>query len=164
VKPGFQVCAAVAVALITVGARLAAIEERPLPAFSVQDGNGQNFSSSQLTAVPQYVLVYVAPGCRPCDRVLDLLKDRQRPEIAQRVVVVVRSDAGTASTYIGRQLADVTSATWYADAQGEAYRSLKLTGWPALVGVRQGRIMWSVSGVLNDASTVGSIVQSWVAY
>jgi hypothetical protein len=96
--------------------------------------------------------------------VLDLLKDRQRPEIAQRVVVVVRSDAGTASTYIGRQLAYVTGATWYADAQGEAYRSLKLTGWPAVVGVRQGRIMWAVSGVLNDASTVGSIVQSWVAY
>ena len=163
-KFGFQVCAAVAVALIAVGARLAAIEERPLPVFSVQDGNGQAASSSQLTAVPQYVLVYVAPGCRPCDRVLDLLKDRQRPEVAQRVVVVVRSDARTASTYIDRQLADVTGATWYADAEGEAYRSLKLTGWPALVGVRQGRIMWSVSGVLNDASTVGSIVQSWVTY
>ena len=163
-KPGFRLRAVVAAVLVAASARVAAIEERPLPVFSVEDGSGQTASSSQLTAVPQYVLVYVSPGCRPCDRVLELLKDGERPEVAQRVVVVVRSDAATASTYIGRQLADVTGVTWYADAQGEAYRSLKLTGWPALVGVRQGRIMWSVSGVLNDASTVASIVQSWVAY
>ena len=52
----------------------------------------------------------------------------------------------------------------FIDREGGGYRALRLTGMPELIGVREGQMMWSVAGVLNDAATVESVVRTWVTY
>lgn len=158
---------AAAVALLFVGAyaSVAAIERRAVPSFSVTRVDGTSVDSAQLTAETQYVLLYVRPDCRPCDRLLALVKSAKSPQLASRMVVVVNGDANAAARYVGRQIpADAGPVTWYADTDGGGYRALRLTGMPALIGVKDGQMMWSIAGVLNDAETVESVVRTWVTY
>jgi hypothetical protein len=162
-----RLCSQLAVAslLAAIGVPAAATEERPMPAFSVMGADGSVVDSGQLSTMPQYVLMYVAPNCRPCDRLLGLIATEHSPEFTSRIVVLVRGDAKAASDYLAPQIpTDAGRLTWYADASELALQTLRLTGTPVLIGVRQGRVIWSVSGVLNDASTVESIVRSWVTY
>jgi hypothetical protein len=145
------------------GRPASAIEETAMPAFSVSRPDGTVVASTELTPVAQYVLMYVAPNCRPCDRLLELLKDSETPQLASRVVIIVRGDAATGAAYIRDHVPkQAGQVAWYADQTGEAYAAFRLTGSPVLIGVRGPQIIWSVSGVLNDASTVQSVVRSWV--
>jgi hypothetical protein len=158
---------AVAVMLLLGAACLPAlaIEERPMPEFTVNAPDGAAVASAQLTPTAQYVLMYVAPNCRPCDRLLALLKDTDLPQLPSRVVIIVRGDAASGAAYIRSHVpAEAGQVMWYADPDGQASKALRLTGTPVLIGVRGPQIIWSVSGVLNDASTVQSVVGSWVSY
>jgi hypothetical protein len=157
--------AAVALLVVAMSFPALAIEERPLPAFSVTRVDGAAVASTDLIAAPQYVLMYLAPNCRPCDSLLALARDAQTPQFASRTVVLVRADAKGAGDYVAQHTpADAGPVTWYADANDQAFKALRLTGTPVLIGVRQGRVIWSISGVLNDASTVQSVVRTWVTY
>jgi len=151
--------------LIVASAPASAIEQKPLPAFSVAQGDGSAVLGKDLTRASQYVLIYVAPNCRPCDRLVQLLKNWKSPEQVARVVFIVADTGANAASYVGSLLPQGTAAPLvYGDDKGDAYRALKLTGMPVIIGVRSGRIMWSVSGVLNDATTVQSVVRTWVTY
>jgi hypothetical protein len=159
-------CAATAVLLLAGAPRtLAAIEKRALPAFTVTRLDGTPIDSRQLTAETQYVLLYVRPDCRPCDRLLALIRSANSPQFTSRVVVIVSGEANAGAAYVARHVpADAGPLTWYADAQGSGYRALRLTGMPELIGVKDGQMMWSVAGVLNDGATVESVVRTWVTY
>jgi hypothetical protein len=159
-------CAAAAALFLSGAAQIvAATEKRPLPPFTVTRPDGIAIDSRQLTAEPQYVLLYVRPDCRPCDRLLALVRSAKSPQFTSRVVVIVSGEADAAAAYVARQVpADAGPVTWYADPQGGGYRALRLTGMPELIGVREGQMMWSVAGVLNDAATVESVVRTWVTY
>jgi hypothetical protein len=155
------------VALLVAGAyvSVAAIEKRAIPSFSLTRLDGTTVDSAQLTAETQYVLLYVRPDCRPCDRLLALVKSANSPQFTSRLVVVVNGDTTAGARYVGRQIpADAGPVTWYADTDGGGYRALRLTGMPALIGVKDGQMMWSIAGVLNDAETVESVVRTWVTY
>jgi hypothetical protein len=154
-------------ALLVIGAyaSVAAIEKRAIPPFSVTRSDGTAVDSAQLTAETQYVLLYLRPDCRPCDRLLALVKSANAPQLASRMVVVVNGDMNAGAKYIGRQIpAEAGLVTWYADTDGGGYRALRLTGMPALIGVKDGQMMWSIAGVLNDAETVESVVRTWLTY
>ena len=142
-----------------------AIEEKSVPAFSVVRGDGAAIASTALTDVNQYVLLYLVPGSKACDSLLAMLSDPESPELAKRVVIIVRSGIPQAAKYIHEHVpADVGEVTWYADANDDAYRALQFTGTPDLVGVRRGRVIWSINGVLNDSTTVRSVIRKWVKY
>ena len=145
---------------------VAASEKRPLPPFTVMLPDGTAADSRQLTAEPQYVLLYVKPDCRPCDRLLALVRNAKSPQFASRVIVIVHGEAAPAAAYVARQAnsSEAAPLAWYADPQGAGYRALRLSGMPELIGVKDGQVMWSVAGVLNDAATVESIVRTWVTY
>lgn len=151
--------------LAGVYASAAAIEQRAIPSFTVTRLDGAIVDSRQLTAETQYVLLYVRPDCRPCDRLLALVGSANSPQFTSRVVVLVSGETNTGAGYVSRQIpAEAGPLTWYADTDGGAYRALRLTGAPVLIGVKDGQVMWSVAGVLNDASTVESVVRTWVTY
>ena len=161
------VCAAgAALILLGVGQRVVtASEKRPLPPFTVTLSDGTAIDSRHLTAEPQYLLLYVRPDCRPCDRLLALVRNAKSPQLTSRVGVLVSGDATAGAAYVARQVpSEAGLLTWYADPQGAAYGALRLSGMPELIGVKEGQIMWSVAGVLNDAATVESIVRTWVTY
>jgi len=158
---------ALAAALFLSGAAptVAATEKRALPPFTVTRLDGTAIDSRQLTAEPQYVLLYVRPECRPCDRLLALVRNAKSPQFTSRVVVIVSGEADAGAAYVARQIpAEAGPLTWYADPQGAGYRALRLSGMPELIGVKDGQVMWSVAGVLNDAATVESVVRTWVTY
>ena len=149
---------------LTITAALA-IEEKPLPAFSVVRDDGVAIASTALTDVNQYVLLYLVPGCRACDSLLAMLNDPESPQLAKRVVIIVRSGTPQAAKYIHEHVsADVGAVIWYADANDEAYRAFQFTGTPDLVGVRRSRVIWSINGVLNDSAMVRSVIRKWVQY
>ena len=143
----------------------AAIEKRAMPAFTVTRLDGALVDSRQLTAETQYVLLYVTPDCRPCDRLLALIRSANSPQFTSRVVVIVSGETTAGAGYVSRQIpAEAGPLTWYADTDGGGYRALRLSGIPVLVGVKDGHVMWSVAGVLNDAATVESVIRTWVTY
>jgi hypothetical protein len=143
----------------------AAIETRPMPSFTVTRLDGSVADSAHLTAERQYVLLYVKPDCRPCDRLLALIRSANSPQFTSRVVVLVNGDTTAGDRYVTRLIpAEAGPVTWYADTDGRGYGALRLTGAPVLIGVKDGRVMWSVAGVLNDAATVESVVRTWVTY
>jgi hypothetical protein len=155
----------VVLGLILVASSAPAVEVKPLPAFSVTRSDGVPVSSAALTEVNQYVLMYLAPGCRSCDSLLAILHDPESPELAKRVVIILRADAPKAAKYIREHVPPAAGeVTWYADESDEAYRALQFTGIPNLLGVRDGRLIWSVSGVLNDSTMVRSVVRKWTKY
>ena len=143
----------------------AAIEKRAMPAFTVTRLDGALVDSRQLTTETQYVLLYVRPDCRPCDRLLALVRSANSPQFTSRVVVIVNGAPGAGAAYVARHIpAAAGPVTWYADTQGDGYRALRLSGMPELIGVKNGEMMWSIAGVLNDAATVESVVRTWVTY
>jgi len=142
-----------------------AIETRPMPAFTVTRLDGTVVDSAHLTAETQYVLLYVKPDCRPCDRLLSLIRHADSPQFTSRVVVLVNGAATAGDRYVAGLIpAEAGPVTWYADTDGGGYGALRLTGAPVLIGVKDGRVMWSIAGVLNDAATVESVVRTWVTY
>jgi hypothetical protein len=118
-----------------------------------------------MTEVDQYVLMYVSPGCRSCDSLLALLNDSESPQLPKRVVIIVRGNASQAAKYIREHVPrEAGEVTWYADESDEAYKALHFSGTPDLLGVRKGRLMWSISGVMNDSSMVLPVIRKWTKY
>jgi hypothetical protein len=152
-----------AVVLVVVCAY--AVEVTPLPSFSVMRSDGSAVASADLYGASQYVLLYLAPSCRPCDSLLAMLNDSESPQLAKRVVIIVRADSSRAAKYIGEHVPpEVGGVTWYADENDEAYRALQLTGTPELLGVRNGRLIWSIGGVMNDGNMVRPLLRNWTKY
>lgn len=164
-NPQFRAIWGIALGLSMAFTTALAIEEKPLPVFSVVRDDGVAIPSTALTEVNQYVVLYLVPGCKPCDSLLAILKDPESPELAKRVVIIVRSGAPEAAKYIHERLpSDVPAVTWYADSNDNAYRALQFTSTPDVVGIRGGRIIWSINGVLNDSTMVRSVLRKWVKY
>jgi hypothetical protein len=140
-----------------------AIEQKPLAAFNVVGADGAAVSSSQLPVSNQWLLIYVVPGCKSCDLLLRSLKSWQSAQLLQQTIVIVGAEAPAAQAYMRQTMpARLQAIRWYADARGEAWNTLQLTGTPVVVGVNQRQIQWAISGVLNDPNALGSLVKTWV--
>ena len=155
--------AAIALAALLGATSAKAIERRPLPAFRVVAPDGTVVSSSKIPVPDKWLLLYVAPGCQSCDRLLAAFKSWQSPQLVQRTVIIVGGQVASAQTYLQQALPpEVNTIPWFADAGNEAWLALRLTGTPVLIGVNKGITEWAISGVLNDPSTLESVVKSWV--
>jgi hypothetical protein len=136
---------------------------RALPAFKVTSSAGAEVSSSDLSARDRWLLVYVAPGSRTCDALLNALRDWKTPALIDRTVILVGAERSDAAGLMNRSLSgDMAAIRWYADAAGNASKALGLKGVPVIVGVLNGKIEWTVNGVMNDAAQLQSIVRNWV--
>lgn len=153
-------CFSVFVLLVLASLRGHADSGRALPVFSVTSPTGGVVTSSALSSQARWLLVYVSPACRSCDRLLESMKEWQTAAVPSRTVIVVRGP--DASRYVAEHQASGFSAAWYVDDHDEGWRTLDLKSSPALMGIEQGEIKWTVSGVLNDPKTVESVVRKWV--
>ena len=147
--------------LVVATSTIAASEHPRLPSFSVTSSGGAAVASAALSSQSRWLLVYVSPSCRSCERLIESLKERQSPTLISRTVIVVRS--AEAARYIAEHQSGFDVA-WYADLQDDAWRSLELKSVPTLVGVEGGEIKWTVGGVLNDPKALESVVRRWVEY
>ena len=155
--------AAIAVVFAVVARQAGAIERRPLPTFQVAAFDGPMVASPQLAVDGQWLIVYVAPGCTSCNRLLAALKAWQTPGLLARTVIVVGGTTDGANAYLATALPpEVSAIRKYADPFASAWTSLHLTGTPVIIGVKDGTIWWSISGVLNDPRALESAVRTWV--
>jgi len=148
-------------ALLQAGTR----GERPLPAFEVVTSEGAAVSSAQLTSEPQYLLVYVNASSSTSRRLLDAIGEWATPELARRTVVVVGGTPQEAQRFIESGMpASLQNTARYFDTGRSAWQALNLRGSPVLIGVRDGRTEWSLSGVLSDPAALKSVVLTWVNF
>jgi hypothetical protein len=152
--------------LLTVGTiGLRAVEQNPLPAFTVVSSGDVAVPSSQLSKEARWLLIYVSPSCGSCERLLSALVDWQRTLPPSRLVVVIQAAPDVARTYAQQHGIDQAAGmAWYADTDQSGSRALGLQHIPALVAVDHGRTKWVLTGVLNDPRAVETVVRSWTGY
>jgi hypothetical protein len=139
--------------------------ERPLPAFEVVSGAGAAVSSAQLTSEPQYLLVYVNAASTTSRRLLDAMGEWATPALAQRTVLLIGGTPEEAQRFIETGVPEsLQGMTRYFDTSRSAWQALNLRGSPVLIGVRQGKTEWSLSGVLSDPAALKSVVLTWVNF
>jgi len=151
------------VQLVMMLAALAGISAMPLPEFELTKLDGTVIhSSAELPSEGKWLLVYVQANCRPCDRLLDLVKQDEHPELPWKMVIVAGGDRASANG-IRDKRADLADAQWYADPSRQAWWALRMSGAPMVFGVRDKTIQWSLSGILKSDNDVKSILASWAA-
>src|SRR2546426_7390341 len=92
--------AAVVAFVLAVGASaLAAGEQQALPAFDLVSADGAAVASSRLSTAPRWLLVYVTPDCRSCDRLVAAVIDWQRTLPPNRIVFVVGGSSSEGVSY-----------------------------------------------------------------
>ena len=139
--------------------------ERPLPAFEVVTSEGAAVSSAQLTSEPQYLLVYVNAASSTSRKLLDALGEWATPDLTRRTVVVIGGTPQEAQRFIEAGMpASLQGTARYFDTGRSAWQALSLRGSPVLIGVRDGRTEWSLSGVLSDPAALKSVVLTWVNF
>jgi hypothetical protein len=138
-----------------------AIERMKLPVFALTDNAGRTVVSTQLARPGNWLLVYVGTDCPPCESVLRSVGPEEAPSLAPRMAIVVNStDAEAIDGLVGRY-PSLAGASWYADA-AEGAQALRVTTVPAVFGVRDGTIEWSVAGVLSDPTDIKTIMSNWI--
>ena len=150
-----------AAALVVLGTAASAIGPAPLPAVNLADVKGQTVSLPALARTGNWLLVYVRPGCVPCDSVLRALDAGEDQDAIKRLIVVTAGvNAGELPKFAAANPA-LTGATWYADADGLLGAALAIEEAPVIMGVSNDTIQWSLAGILSGRSRTRNVMSNW---
>ncbi|MEO8681059.1 MAG: hypothetical protein ABI665_18560 [Vicinamibacterales bacterium] len=158
---GFMKAVMAGALVIGCSAALLAIERTTLPVFDVSDARGATVSSRTLVRAGTWLLVYVRPDCPPCDAILRSVDKDRDPALPSRIVVMVALSDSRLLPSIAERFPALAGAAWYADSSAGA-QAMRVTDVPAVLGVRDATIEWSVGGVLTDAADITTIMAAWV--
>ncbi len=147
---------------LALASPLVASEKRPVPAFALTMLDGTTVDGAATLATGTTLVVYVAPGSGPSDRLVRALKDWDSDALRTRTLVIVGTDADAARQWVSGAGDALLPARYAVDSRGDVRRALKLTGAPHLLGIADGRIEWAISGVLNDPRMLESVIRTWV--
>lgn len=148
--------------VLTAAVPTGAVERGPLPVLDLTRVDGQRVPTSQMTMDGTWLLLYVQPGCDPCEAILKAAAQHDNPSVVDRLVLVVRSQTAEEVQAIAERHPRIAPTAWYMDKDGEMFTRLRLAGAPVVIGLRGKIIEWSLAGVLADARAVGSVLGSWV--
>lgn len=133
-----------------------------VPEFTVTALDGTAMKSAQIPIQHQWLLIYVTPNCRACEKLLNLIDNKNDMGLPTKVVVVNGRADSKQSAKVAQKFPDLRGASWYADPTADAFKKLELRGAPMIVGLRQNVVMWKMAGLLNgDTEKVRSIMNSW---
>ncbi|HXH06873.1 MAG TPA: hypothetical protein VNI83_09820 [Vicinamibacterales bacterium] len=147
--------------LLGLAAPAAGARAPALPVFSLTAPDGREVASTALWSQGRWLIVYVAPDCPPCERLLRALAAWHLP-LAGRAAVIVRGPADEARRLVGAAFPEEAGVAWYADPGGAAAAALRLDWNLAVAGVEAGEIHWLLTGVLNDPAAVERAVRRWI--
>lgn len=156
-----RLCLVVALLTTTLGP-LTAIERKPLPPFSVVARDGTETSSDELTTEGKWLLVYVQPGCTPCDGVLRSI-DTADAHIAERLTVVVGGANAADAARLAAGYPKLAASRWFADPERSMGKALPVAGMPVVFGLRGRMLEWSRAGLTPSIASVKSAMTSWTA-
>jgi hypothetical protein len=150
-------------ALAFAPVRALALEMKPLATFHLSAADGATISSADVLGESRWIVVYAAPDCRPCDALLGLLRQLRTEGFAPRTILIVGAPHDEARAYVRQTLpSDLDQLRWYADDRAEAWDALDLAGAPTLVGVRDGRVEWGLSGAPRGPEPLRRLLRSWL--
>src|ERR1043166_5779907 len=152
---------AVAIAM-ALAANLSAISPTPVPDVKLMTLQGQPSATAALPKDGQWLIVYVRPGCTPCNAFLGAATPKQPQPIGQRIVVVVASAEAETATKLAADRPELAQASWYLDAEGSLAKALDLHEAPVIMGVSGRTIQWSLAGVLSGGARTRSLMESWI--
>jgi hypothetical protein len=152
-------CVALAVALTPGAAR--AIERKPLPSFTLSDASGTTTASAALVRQGTWLLIYVQPGCVPCQTVLKSVKLERAPLLPSHIVVIVGGIRVEDLAAFAHQYPDLAQAGWYADTEHLAEKALALPGAPITVGLRRDQMEWRLAGTPGKPVDLLSMLKTW---
>lgn len=155
--------AVVAALGIAVAVPAMALEQRPLPAFSVVTPAGEPVPSAVLAAEPRVLLIFVSGPCGPCGPLWNAMEQWQIDGLPGRTVVVVDGPPARASEMAASLPGALGAVRVFADPDGSARQAMRLVNALTIVGLDRGRVRWGLAGVLNDPAALESVVRSWVA-
>ena len=158
-----RVLAALASFVVIVGLPPAMSMPRgPLPTFDLLAADGTRISSADLLGREQWIVIYAMPGCRPCDDLLASLGRLPARGVLRRAVLVIGGTPDEARAYVEQALPkELRRLRWYAD-DTSVWQALQLVGTRTLVGIREGRLEWAISGAVSDSRALGRAFSSWL--
>ena len=142
-------------------ASLRAARPGPLPDFQVTGRNGRQVPSAELGSSAPWLLIYMSLDCGVCADLWSLLEAEQNRLPGGRVVLVLQGSEARAGVMI-KQHPRLRQYDFYFDAQQDAWTKLALTGQPVILGIRDGQIAWSMSGLVGETANWRTALQSWV--
>jgi hypothetical protein len=157
-------CVLAFAALVTTfgGRAIGAREPKPLPEFTVIDMESRAVSSADLVAADNWVLIYLQPACAPCATLLQMIDPDQQPDVTARTVIVVGGLDERAVATAAAAFPRLARARWFADPGKSLAAALPAPAAPVLLGLRRDRIVWSVAGIVPNATAVKSAVFTWI--
>jgi hypothetical protein len=152
----------VALGVLALGSGAAsAIERKPLPPFTLSDASGAAVESAALVRPGTWLLIYVRPGCLPCQSVLKSVKLDRAPSLPSHIVVIVGGIRAEDLAAFAQQYAELRQAAWYADTEHLAETALGLTGLPITVGLRREQMEWRLAGIPASPVDLPSMLKTW---
>ncbi len=134
----------------------------PMPEFQLLGLDGSTVDSQKLPALKKWLLIYVRPNCPSCDKVLKLVQQDQYPGLPSMMAVVVGGVTPDKVQNMMKNYPNLAGASWYADPQKAASDALKLSGTPAIIGVRGSTLAWHMMGMIfPDPQKMTSLLSSW---
>lgn len=151
-----------AVVLSVAAAASAAAQD--LPAFTVTAPDGTSVPGTALDLPGQWLLVYVAPGAVPSDRLVQALGESWTDARAARVIFIVSGSVEAARAHLAAKGGEALAANakWYADPDRGAWKALRFEGTLAVAGMIGPRADWKIDGVIADPSVLEPAVRAWV--
>jgi hypothetical protein len=138
-----------------------AIERRPLPPFTLSDASGAAVESATLVRQGTWLLIYVRPGCLPCQSVLKSVKLDRAPSLPSHIVVIVGGIRSEDLAAFAQPFAELRQSAWYADTEHLAETALGLTGLPVTVGLRRDQMEWRLAGIPLKPVDLPSMLKTW---
>lgn len=154
--------AMVALAATALAADPKASAKKPLQAFQVQNSVGVSVNSTDLALTGNWLLIYVTANSRPSELMLSQMKPATYAPFADHIVIIVGGVSGPGLADWATKYEAVAGAHWYADPQRDAFKKINLHGAPVEIGLKDGSVEWTLSGMTTDSASFQSTLLDWV--
>ncbi len=124
---------------------------------------GGNAASSQRTG--HWLLLYRTESCVPCDRLTNVLAASDSTDLRNGVpyTIIVGGSSSASLGLLRAKYNTLADASWVADPDRTASKSLQTRGAPELFAMDGNRIAWKISGNFGNPQQVLHIADSWIA-
>jgi hypothetical protein len=153
----FSIIAIACCATLLLGA---SSEPGALPTGIVYGLAGEPLATEGIGTGKEVLLVLLKNGDNGREQLLTLIEGMKKPLPPDRVLVV----AGHADETLLKTMADQHKslpAIWYRDTDELLAKGLALNASPAIMGVRDGRVIWTRFGVA-DRDLLEKTMQGWL--
>lgn len=136
--------------------------KKPLQAFQVQNSVGAVVNSTDLALTGNWLLIYVTANSRPSELMLSQMKPDAYAPFADHIVIIVGGVSGPGLANWATKYDGVAGAHWYADPQRDAFKKIGLHGSPVEIGLKDGDMEWTLSGMTTDTASFQSTLLDWL--